>query len=216
MRGDKNALSPHRYESSSSDDSSSESSDEGSDSSEYHEAREKLPESALQHQQLTHNRLSDRTGIPQQAAAALPGPHQPSAVDARQAEKPFQSPATNCPPAADAALNPASKAARVDQPGEQAATPHSAEPASGQSSTISQVICSSSLVAKTIEVTKQQHTGTPVQAEPKPAAESCDAVSAPARVELSDGLMSALRILQKALGEPNAFSHQEAVSVFIC
>lgn len=206
-----------RYESTSSDDSSSESSDEGSDSSEYHEAREKLPES-LQHQQLTHNRLSDRTGVPQQAAAAQPSPHQPSAVDTRQSERPFQSPATNRPPAADAAPNPASKAARVEQPGEQAATPHSAEPTSGQSAAISQVNCSSSLVAKTIEVTKQQHTGTTVQAEPKPAAESSDAVSAPAkpaRVELSDGLMSALRILQKALGEPNAFSHQEAVSVFI-
>lgn len=210
-------LSPHRYESTSSDDSSSESSDEASDSSEYHEAREKLPESALQHQQLT--RLSDHTGVPQQAAATQPSPHQPSTVDMRQSEKPFQSPATNCPPAADATLNSASKAARVDQPGEQAATPHSTEPTSGQSSSISQVNCSSPLVAKTIEVTKQQHTGATVQAESKPAAESSDTVSAPAkpaRVELSDGLMSALHILQKALGDPNAFSHQEAVSVFIC
>lgn len=208
-------LSPRRYESTSSDDSSSESSDEGSDSSEYHEAREKLPESTLQHQQLTHNRLSDRTGVPQQAAATQPGPQQPSTVDMRQSEKPFQSPAANCPPAADAALN---ARAKVEQPGEQAATPHSTEAMSGKSSTISQVNCSSTLVAKTIEVAKQQHTGTTVQAEPKPAAESSETVSAPAkpaRVELSDGLMSALHILQKALGEPNAFSHQDAVSVFI-
>lgn len=208
-------LWPRRYESTSSDDSSSESSDEGSDSSEYHEAREKLPESSLQHQQLTHNRLSDGTGVPQQAAATPPSPHQPSAVDMRQSEEAPQSPATHCPAAADAALIPASPAARVEQPGEHAAAPASAEPTSGQSSTISQVTCSSSLVAKTIEVTKQQHTGT-VQAEPNPPAESSEAASAPARVELSDGLMSALHILQKALGEPNAFSHQEAVSVFIC
>lgn len=215
----KSVLSPHRYESTSSDDSSSESSDEGSDSSEYHEAREKLPESTLQHQQFTHNRHSDRTGVPQQAAATQPSPHQPSAVDMRQSEKAFQSPATHCPAAADATLNPASKAARVDQPGEQATAPRSGEPTSGQTSTVSQVKCSSSLVAKTIEVAKQQHTGTTVQAEPNPPAESSDAVSAPAtpaRVELSDGLMSALHILQKALGEPNAFSHEEAVGVFIC
>lgn len=84
---------------------------------------------------------------------------------------------------------------------------------------MSPVTCSSSL--KTVEITEQQHTvqsGTAVQAEPKPPVESSDAVSAPAkpaRVELSDGLMSALHILQKALGEPNAFSHQAAVSVFV-
>lgn len=37
-------------------------------------------------------------------------------------------------------------------------------------------------------------------------------------LELSGGLMSALHILQKALSEPNAFSHLDAVclSVFIC
>lgn len=33
------------------------------------------------------------------------------------------------------------------------------------------------------------------------------------RLELSDSLMSALRALQKALGEPNAFSQQGAVGV---
>lgn len=83
---------------------------------------------------------------------------------------------------------------------------------------MSQVNCSSSLVTKAIKVTKQQHTETTVQAEPELAAGSSDTVSAPTkpvRVELSDGLMSALHVLQKALGEPNAFSHQEAVSVFI-
>lgn len=221
-RGDKTCFRPHRYESTSSDDSSSESSDEGSDSSEYHEAREKLPESTLQNQQLTHtslSQLSDRTGVPQQAAASQPSPHQPA--DTRQPEKPFQSPAADCPPATDAALNPASEAARVDQPsGRHAAAPPSTEPASEQTSTMSPVTCSSSLT--TVEITKQQHTvqsGTAVQAEQKPPGESSDAVSAPAtpvRVELSDGLMSALHILQKALGEPNAFSHQAAVSVFIC
>lgn len=86
---------------------------------------------------------------------------------------------------------------------------------------MSSINSSSSLVAKTIDITKQQHavqSETTVQAEQKPAAESSDTVSAPARpvsVELSGSLMSALHVLQKALGEPNAFSHQAAVSVLI-
>uniref|UniRef100_A0A3P9LSH9 KN motif and ankyrin repeat domain-containing protein 2 n=2 Tax=Oryzias latipes TaxID=8090 RepID=A0A3P9LSH9_ORYLA len=63
------------YESSSSDESSSESSDEGSDSSEYHEAREKLPESTIQHQHITLNTSKPQegnTGDPQQTAANPP------------------------------------------------------------------------------------------------------------------------------------------------
>lgn len=84
---------------------------------------------------------------------------------------------------------------------------------------MSSVNCSSSLAAEAAVVAKQRHTvqsETAVQAEQKPAAESSETVSAPAkpvRVELSDGLMSDLHVLQKALGEPNAFSHQAAVSV---
>lgn len=41
-------------------------------------------------------------------------------------------------------------------------------------------------------------------------------LSACLRLELSDSLVSALHTLQKALGEPNAFSHQGAVGVQLC
>lgn len=64
-----------RYESTSSDDSSSESSDEGSDSSEYHEAREKLPEFTIQHQQTSHAKVSQPQGsnsVPQQTITKIP------------------------------------------------------------------------------------------------------------------------------------------------
>jgi len=66
----------YSFESTSSDDSSSESSDEGSDSSEYHEAREKLPESTVQHQHTTLNKAfqpqEESTSVPQQTAVQLP------------------------------------------------------------------------------------------------------------------------------------------------
>uniref|UniRef100_A0A3Q1GN49 KN motif and ankyrin repeat domains 2 n=1 Tax=Acanthochromis polyacanthus TaxID=80966 RepID=A0A3Q1GN49_9TELE len=89
------------YESTSSDDSSSESSDEGSDSSEYHEAREKLPESTVQHQQTAHNKASqppESTGVPQQTSvplpAAIPDSHSPS-QDAKLPDQVPQSPVTD-------------------------------------------------------------------------------------------------------------------------
>uniref|UniRef100_A0A3Q1FG56 KN motif and ankyrin repeat domain-containing protein 2 n=1 Tax=Acanthochromis polyacanthus TaxID=80966 RepID=A0A3Q1FG56_9TELE len=103
------------YESTSSDDSSSESSDEGSDSSEYHEAREKLPESTVQHQQTAHNKASqppESTGVPQQTSvplpAAIPDSHSPS-QDAKLPDQVPQSPVTDTvvqqcasqPPASD-------------------------------------------------------------------------------------------------------------------
>lgn len=200
LTGDsKSCFLSRRYESTSSDDSSSESSDEGSDSSEYHEAREKLPESTVQHQQLTPNEVSqpsDSTSVAKPTAANQPSPNQPATGDTRHPDKPFQSPATDCPPAADGIRNPASTATRADQSREKrsAASP-STDHASEQTSTMS----------------------TTVQAEQQPAAESSDTVCAPAkpvRVELSASLVSALQVLQKALGEPNAFSHQAAVSVF--
>ncbi|AWP19128.1 putative KN motif and ankyrin repeat domain-containing protein 2-like [Scophthalmus maximus] len=109
------------YESTSSDDSSSESSDEASDSSEYHEAREKLPESSALHQQAALARVS----LPQESNSS----------------------------------------------------------------------------------------------QSKPAAESSTSDTATAsgkqvRLELSDALMSALSALQKALGEPNAFSQQGARAAY--
>lgn len=61
------------YESTSSEDSSSESSDEESDASEYHEAREKLPESTIPHQQILPKVDQENSNtIPQNPATEQP------------------------------------------------------------------------------------------------------------------------------------------------
>ncbi|XP_071325864.1 KN motif and ankyrin repeat domain-containing protein 2 [Trachinotus anak] len=246
------------YESTSSDDSSSESSDEGSDSSEYHEAREKLPESTVQHQQTTHTKVSqpqESNSVPQQATAKLPAvipeiqqsPSQSATVAARLPDKVPQSPATDTavqkcasqPPASDPTPIPPCpgnvSASKESQSSEKhtvtreiistSSSSESSNP-SEQSSIKSPVTCSSSLcVTKTTEITKQQYTvqseGTILssQSESKPAAESNtnDTATASAkqvRLELSESLMSALYTLQKALGEPNAFSQQGARAAY--
>lgn len=70
-------LSSRSYESTSSDESSSDSSDEGSDSSEYHEAREKLPESSVQHQQTADaapSQPEESNSVPQETQPAAMGP----------------------------------------------------------------------------------------------------------------------------------------------
>lgn len=231
------------YESTSSDDSSSESSDEGSDSSEYHEAREKLPESAIQHQQITHSKASqppESNSVPQQTAIKLPAaipdsqqsPNQPATVDTRLPDKAPQSPA----PASDSALTPpcpandAASKDSVDQSSEKltvtqeiTSTSSSTESTPDQSSITSSVTSSSSLcVTKTTEQQYSVQSETTVsssQSEPKPAAESITHDTATAstkqvRVDLSDSLMSALHALQKALGEPNAFSQQGARAAY--
>ncbi|XP_070778756.1 KN motif and ankyrin repeat domain-containing protein 2 [Enoplosus armatus] len=237
------------YESTSSDDSSSESSDEGSDSSEYHEAREKLPESAVQHQQITHSKVSQPPGsnsVPQQTAIKVPAvipdsqqsPNQSATADTTLPDKAHQSPATDSvvqkcasqPPASNFTLTPpcpendpaCKETVTVTQ--EITSTSSSTEPTPEQSSTTSLVTCSSSLcVTKTTEINQQQYTvqsETTVlssQSESKPAPESIanDTVSAKqVRLDLSDGLMSALHALQKALGEPNAFSQQGARAAY--
>lgn len=269
-----------RYESTSSDESSSESSDEGSDSSEYHEAREKLPESAIQHQQVTHNEVSqppESNTVPQQTAVvpnSQPSPVLSAPVDTGLLDKPPRSLATdtalqNCasqPLASGSTFTPANdpdSKVTVDQPTEKPSvsqeitlTSSSTESAPEQSSIKSSVNCSSSLcVTKTTEITKQQYTVQseagvlPGQSELKPPANDAAKVAAKQvryvyswltltdvalellglfmsisdrycllvhlRPELSDSLISALHTLQKALGEPNAFSQQGAVSVHL-
>lgn len=234
------------YESTSSDDSSSESSDEASDSSEYHEAREKLPESAAQHQQITHSKATqppESNSVPQQTAVKLPAvipdsqqsPNQSVTVDTGLPDKALQSPATDtasdstptppCPTndaASEETVNQSSEKLTVTQ--EITSTSSSTESTPEQSS----VVCSSSsslCVTKTTEITKQQYTvqsETSVlasQSEPKPAAESlandtATTCAKQVRVDLSDSLMSALHALQKALGEPNAFSQQGARAAY--
>lgn len=192
------------YESTSSDDSSSESSDEGSDSSEYHEAREKLPESTVPHQQVAHNKVSqppENNSVPQQTAIQVPAvipdsrpsPSQSATVETRLPEKPHRSPATDTAPQDFASRplvsvsgltpscpgNDSASDGTVGQPTEQHKVTTST---SSSTESTSPSVC----VSKTAEITKQQYTvgsGTAApsgQSELKPAAESSaiDAVSA--------------------------------------
>lgn len=191
-----------RYESTSSDDSSSESSDEGSDSSEYHEAREKLPESLVQHQQLTYNKLSqppDSNSVPQQTAVQPPAlipDSQPSrnlsaTVDTKLPDKPSRSPATDsilqncasstlipsCPsndPASEEAVNQ-----QIEKHSQEITSTSASTESTSEQSIKSSLSCSSSLcVTKTTEITQQQYTvqsETSVlsgQSELQPAAEN--------------------------------------------
>uniref|UniRef100_A0A3Q0TGL1 KN motif and ankyrin repeat domain-containing protein 2 n=1 Tax=Amphilophus citrinellus TaxID=61819 RepID=A0A3Q0TGL1_AMPCI len=226
------------YESTSSEDSSSESSDEGSDSSEYHEAREKLPESTVQHQQTTHNKDSQReesTSVPQQNAIKLPAaipdssPSHSATVDIIPSNKVPQSPATDTvvqkctsqPTAPDHTITPpcsSNYSETVKQSSEKhkqkvTSTPVSTESTLEQKSSLT---CSSSPdIPKTSENTQHHYT---IQSESKPATEriSNDTATAPSKqvLELSDSLISALHALQKALGEPNAFSQQAARAAY--
>ncbi|XP_068435525.1 KN motif and ankyrin repeat domain-containing protein 2 [Clinocottus analis] len=234
------------YESTSSDDSSSESSDEGSDSSEYHEAREKLPESATQHQQqTTHSEASqppESNSVPQQIAvkppAVVPDSQQSldrsATVDTKLPDKAPRSPATDT--ASDSSPSPPSRPspaneAAANETVERSSEKHTQEITSTSSSTEStpeqsSVTCSSSPCAtKTTEITTQRFTvqseATVLsgQSEPKPAAESLTNATATAsakqvRLDLSDSLMSTLHALQKALGQPNAFSQQAARAAY--
>ncbi|XP_029945770.1 KN motif and ankyrin repeat domain-containing protein 2 [Salarias fasciatus] len=229
------------YESTSSDDSSSESSDEGSDSSEYHEAREKLPETAAQHQQKTPSAASpaqESTSVPQQTVgktpAAIPdsqqSPSQPASAGAPPPppHKAPQSPAADAavqqcasqPPASDVTPPPSYPAntpafiETVQQPSDKhsvaqaaASTPSSTETTSHQNSIKPALPC----VTETTEIASQQCT---VHSESTPAADSAAASSKQVRLELSDSLKSALYGLQKALGEPNAFSQQAARAAY--
>ncbi|XP_053708086.1 KN motif and ankyrin repeat domain-containing protein 2 [Synchiropus splendidus] len=173
------------YESTSSDDSSSESSDEESDSSEYHEAREKLPESAAQHQQ-----LSQLTTSP-----------------------PTEGSVTSQSPTVPATALPETSTATISQ---QCASTHQESPAEAVSQTLAAAETSS--ITEPVRTERQSDTSAPSsQTETRTAGESVTHQTAPpkpARAELSDSLMSALHALQRALGEPNAFSQQGARSAY--
>ncbi|CAJ1075638.1 KN motif and ankyrin repeat domain-containing protein 2 [Xyrichtys novacula] len=228
------------YESTSSD-SSSESSDEGSDSSEYHEAREKLPDTAIQNQQITQTKPQQSNSVPQQTAVQLPAVipdslqshNQPESADTTLPDKDPQSPATDTvlqqcasqPPASDFPPPPPANEPEAPAPEESAEKPLEEQPPTSassntesipQQSSISSSVTSSSSLCET---TKQQHT---VQSETTvisslPEAEKAVAASESEtefRLELSDSLMSALHDLQKALGEPNAFSQQGARAAY--
>ncbi|XP_037333368.2 KN motif and ankyrin repeat domain-containing protein 2 [Pungitius pungitius] len=180
------------YESTSSDDSSSESSDEGSDSSEYHEAREKLPASATRHQQPTPG---EAPRPPQSDAPGLAAASQSvcGAADANRPDKAPESPATD-----PASAPPPPRAAAAGAAGRSSEKHESASDRSPASS------CSPS----------PQTSAPSGQSEPKPPADTPAAPPKELRLDLSDSLMSSLHALQKALGEPNAFSQQGARAAY--
>ncbi|XP_038143778.1 KN motif and ankyrin repeat domain-containing protein 2 [Cyprinodon tularosa] len=226
------------YESTSSDDSSSESSDDGSDSSEYHEAREKFPESNSQHQHILINKTSkfreESTSVPQQTAITTPAithlqqsSSQSAAMDTKLSDKAPQSPATDSVEQKCASqtsttnstsTSPAMhSASTVDKLTEKhTVTLEIASTAPNGGSATNTTKCSSTCVTKSPEVNSQSETSTTsCQSESKAAAESIKQDSSkPVRLELSESLMSALYTLQKALGEPNAFSQQSARTAY--
>ncbi|XP_040046233.2 KN motif and ankyrin repeat domain-containing protein 2 [Gasterosteus aculeatus] len=228
------------YESTSSDDSSSESSDEGSDSSEYHEAREKLPAAATRHQQQTPSEASrppESNGVPQQTAvrppAAVPdsqqSPDQSATVGAKLPDKARQSPATDS--ASPASPRCAAGQAAADGAGssqERAVAPEVAStivhrPSSSTESAPDRSSASRSpspRVTRTPEITtprptdRSETTVPGSRSEPTPPDATAAAPPKQVRLDLSDSLMSTLHALQKALGEPNAFSQQGARAAY--
>ncbi|KAM9783917.1 KN motif and ankyrin repeat domain-containing protein 2 isoform X2 [Syngnathus typhle] len=190
------------YESTSSDDSSS--SDEESDSSEYHEAREKLPESTAEHQQSSRTLEGDvppQTTVrsatersdspPATAETSQQSPATESAAPecSPQTSAPCASPAATCPANASACQESVDPTLATSTESESAVTSSATPPCATQSS----------------EVAGQQ--------ADSPDPSESESVSVPTkqiRLELSNSLVSALRDLQKALGEPNAFSQQGA------
>ncbi|XP_061703345.1 KN motif and ankyrin repeat domain-containing protein 2 [Syngnathoides biaculeatus] len=178
------------YESTSSDDSSS--SDEESDSSEYHEAREKLPESTAEHQQ--PSRPPEGDAVPQR-------PDSPPATS----DKARLSPATET--AAPECSSGASGAGPAPpRPENGSACQETVSPASATSTESKSPLTSSA--GPDVAGQRADAAAPSSRSESEPASSSVPAKQV--RLELSDGLMSALHDLQKALGEPNAFSQQGA------
>ncbi|XP_077590918.1 KN motif and ankyrin repeat domain-containing protein 2 [Stigmatopora nigra] len=166
------------YESTSSEDSSS--SDEESDSSEYHEAREKLPETAADHQQSTRPLQGEQqrtTGGRETEFATTD--KSPQAPATQVLEVPPQT-LVNTWASQESTNPPTSTSTDFKSP-----------------------------VTLSPEATEQE-TDTPASVTPETESTSVSVPTNQIRLELSDSLMSALGELQKALGEPNAFTQQRA------
>ncbi|XP_077352831.1 KN motif and ankyrin repeat domain-containing protein 2 isoform X2 [Festucalex cinctus] len=185
------------YESTSSDDSSS--SDDESDSSEYHEAREKLPESIAEHQQLSRPLEGD---VPRQTTVHSPADSPPATADKSQPSAATEAAAPECPQTSAPGASPVPPC-----PANASACQETVDPTSATSTECKSPVTSSAApqcATQSPDVAKQQaDTASPSdQSESEPTKQ--------VRLELSDSLMAALRDLQKALGEPNAFSQQGA------
>lgn len=234
------------YESTSSEDSSSESSDEESDASEYHEAREKLPECTISHQQILHIIGQDNSNtVPQKAATSQPAISQEQQsfsqsanVDTKLPEEIVPSPAPETvedmseplplppDPSTLIAEDVANQSEQEHEVTQELATT-STTTSSLQVSTNTSATCAAEPCEAKHQVTAQSETDIHSGSSEVPSHSSqpnCEPEGAinntatpppkPPRLELTDSLVSALYALQKALGEPNPFSQQEARTAY--
>ncbi|XP_056108634.1 KN motif and ankyrin repeat domain-containing protein 2 [Rhinichthys klamathensis goyatoka] len=267
------------YESTSSEESSSESSEDESDASEYHEATEKLPDSAAQPSQVTSCILqptsqTEDAQTPQQSTAQPPANHtaaqlstsQSHATDAATQQQVTQSPAaeadiqhcvsqssvtttahpegvvqstefkcvfqvhTSESPAVSleqnsVQLSSTSIAVQQSKATDSNVQPEVSDLAAQQTTTQSQ-----STGAKPQQEVSQSETADLNSQQGATRSQSTDASAKQdiaissatdtaankqaSRLELSGSLMTALHTLQKALSEPNAFSHQDARTAY--
>ncbi|XP_051573230.1 KN motif and ankyrin repeat domain-containing protein 2-like [Myxocyprinus asiaticus] len=276
------------YESTSSEESSSESSEDESDASEYHEATEKLPESAAQQPQVTPCRpaspKSSETAAsltPQHSTAQSPAndtapqqsTSQSQATDAATQQQVTQSPAAeediqHC--ASQSTVTPAVHPEGVIQSTEaklvlqmhtsqSTATEQNSVQLSATSTVLQNAMVQSKATDSNVQqspnqlevsgldaqqtTTRSRSTGAKPQKDASQSkttdqqgdtqTQSTDASAKqdiaissnnnPAanltnkqdsKLELSGSLVAALHTLQKALSEPNAFSHQEARTAY--
>ncbi|XP_056608943.1 KN motif and ankyrin repeat domain-containing protein 2 [Triplophysa dalaica] len=241
------------YESTSSEESSSESSEEESDASEYHEATEKLPESASHQPQATSCVVSETPGAltPQHSTAQTPANYtapqkstsQSHATDTTTQQQVTQSPAADVntehcgsqtsviamavqstatsvqqnsmqlPAASDVAKqavvqSKATECVVQQSPAQQEVTNQSQSTGAKPQQDVSQ--------SKTTDLTGQH--GATLSQSTDASAKQDIAISSStfpvSKPELSDSLKVALHTLQKALSQPNAFSHQEARTAY--
>lgn len=230
------------YESTSSEDSSSESSDEESDASEYHEAREKLPESSVPHQQTLHKVDQESSNIvPQKPAIEQPAidleqqsPNQSPNEESNLPEKVVHSPAPETaedtseplpPPPDPCSLIPEDNIGQSEQENQTTQETVTSTTTTASEAAFTDPGPTEPCVAEakqqvTVASEKDDHSeetehSRQPEAEPQGATSSAATPPPkPPRLELSDSLVSALFALQKAMEQPNAFSQQEARTAY--
>ncbi|XP_036386828.1 KN motif and ankyrin repeat domain-containing protein 2-like isoform X2 [Megalops cyprinoides] len=199
------------YESTSSEESSSDSSDEESDASEYHEARERLPEPSFQPLQeepspapaISHTERPTESGGTTQSPSTTSAPQQGTIQSESSVSAPQQ-----------AATQSASTVSAPQQGTTQSASSMSA-PQQGATQSAS-TASAPQQGPQPLRTEPAPASGPPPRAQEKAPGNDSSSPSAPqeTRLEMSDSLKAALLALQKALTEPNAFSQQEARSAY--